>query len=424
MRLALFVISFPKTSETFIANKAAALIRSGLDVHIICRESKKSDWQPYLHIQHLFDGRKRIHKLWPHNPAWKALFWFPFVLAKCFLFNPPAAWKYLKRGFQVFGWKVFKQFYIDEPLISLAPDIIHFEFGAQAVGKMYLKDLLGARILVSFRGYDLNFSGLNTAGYYDEVFSKSDAIHLLGKDLWNRALVRGCPPDKPHVLIPPAVDLELFSISSEANRPRVENGDLQLKILSVGRLEWQKGYEYSMQAMRLLKEQKIPFKFRIVGHGNMIDMLGFLRHQLGLENEVELMGVMSQKEVKEQLAWADVFLHSAVSEGFCNAVLEAQSMKLPVVTADAGGLVENVENNVTGFVVPRRNGRALAEKLAVLASDKSLRMKMGEAGRTRVHEKFRLQDQITAFQSLYDSILQPLQSREAKLTPVSIHIKQ
>ena len=42
--------------------------------------------------------------------------------------------------------------------------------------------------------------------------------------------------------------------------------------------------------------------------------------------------------VKEELQWADVFLHLAVSEGFCNAVLEAQAMQLPVVCSDADGL--------------------------------------------------------------------------------------
>jgi colanic acid/amylovoran biosynthesis glycosyltransferase len=99
--------------------------------------------------------------------------------------------------------------------------------------------------------------------------------------------------------------------------------------------------------------------------------------------------------------WADVFLHAAVSEGFCNAVIEAQAMGLPVVCSDAGGLPENVADGESGFVVQRRNPRALAEKLAVLATDPGLRYLMGKAGRERALRCFCLEDQVTAFEQLY-----------------------
>ena len=101
---------------------------------------------------------------------------------------------------------------------------------------------------------------------------------------------------------------------------------------------------------------------------------------------------------------AHIFLHSAVSEGFCNAVLEAQAMGLPVVCSDADGLPENVDDGETGFVVPRRDAQSLAEKLAVLSREAVLRQKMGEAGRRRVLKRFQLTDQIDAFDRLYRSV--------------------
>ncbi len=103
----------------------------------------------------------------------------------------------------------------------------------------------------------------------------------------------------------------------------------------------------------------------------------------------------------EAMNWADVFLHASVSEGFCNAVLEAQAMRLPVVTSDADGLPENVDDGRTGFVVPRRDPAALAEKLAVLAGDAALRREMGEAGRARVEHCFSLPRQIADFDRFY-----------------------
>ena len=129
------------------------------------------------------------------------------------------------------------------------------------------------------------------------------------------------------------------------------------------------------------------------------------RRQLGLESIVRFMGALSPQEVKTHLLWADVFLHAAVTEGFCNAVLEAQAMGLPVVCTDAGGLPENVAPGETGLVAPRRNPSALAEKLALLAKEPHRRREMGQAGRQRVLTHFRIADQISAFDRLYSLVL-------------------
>ncbi len=105
------------------------------------------------------------------------------------------------------------------------------------------------------------------------------------------------------------------------------------------------------------------------------------------------------------MAWAHVFLHPAVSEGFGNAVLEAQAMQLPVVCSDAGGLAENVSHGESGFVTPRRDPAALAEMLALLAAEPALRRQMGQAGRLRVETHFQLEQQISAFENFYQTLL-------------------
>ena len=74
---------------------------------------------------------------------------------------------------------------------------------------------------------------------------------------------------------------------------------------------------------------------------------------------------------------------------------------LPVVSSDADGLPENVADGQTGFIVPRRDPAALAEKLAHLAGDVELRRQMGAAGRVRVVNCFPLPAQIAAFDQFY-----------------------
>jgi colanic acid/amylovoran biosynthesis glycosyltransferase len=97
-------------------------------------------------------------------------------------------------------------------------------------------------------------------------------------------------------------------------------------------------------------------------------------------------------------------LHPAVSEGFSNAVLEAQAMGLPVVCTDADGLSENIENNLTGFVVPKWDAEAIAEKLVWCYSHQDEAMKMGEKGVERVNKLFKIEQQIDKFVKYYSDL--------------------
>jgi len=405
MRVVLVVPSFPQVSETFIISKFLGLLKRGWDVHVVCGTSSPEQlhWFPELEQSAL--ARKRVHRVWPVRPKLVGAALVPAALVSCLASAPARTALYLWKGIRLAGSDILRRLYLDYHLIKLRPAVVHFEFGALAVGRMYLKELLNCRIVVSFRGYDLNFSGLEQEDYYSEVWQKADMLHFLGEDLRRRALRRGCPPDRPHMLIPPALDIRRFNPSAQSHTEVLGTENRPLRLLSVGRLEWKKGYEHALQAVRFLKDRGIKLVYRIVGAGQYIEAVAFCRYQLGLEDCVELLGAMPQEQVLEQMKWADVFLHAAVSEGFCNAVLEAQAMKLPVVCSDAGGLPDNVADGVTGFVVPRRNPKAMADKLELLAANPELRRRMGNAGRERVESCFRLEDQIDRFEKLYLTVL-------------------
>ncbi|HKD17402.1 MAG TPA: glycosyltransferase family 4 protein [Thermoanaerobaculia bacterium] len=401
-RLALVVPKFPRASETFIVNKFLGLLERGWDVHVVCDRSDGPEWRRFPQLRAVPNIRPRVHRTWPHQPRWEAAMMAPAAFLGSFVAAPGATATYVSRGGRRFGLDVLRRLYLDAVLVGLKADIVHFEFGALAAKRMHLAQLLDAPIVVSFRGYDLNYVGLDEPGYYAEVWRGASALHFLGEDLWQRARRRGCPSEKPHFLIPPAIDTEFFAPGAS----RVADAGRPLRILSVGRLEWKKGYEDALIAVQLLGDRGIPCEYRIVGDGSFLGAVAFGRHQLGLEDVVTFLGEADRETVRAEMLQADVFLHAAVSEGFCNAVLEAQATELPVVCTDADGLRENVEDGVTGFVVPRRNPPALAAALARLAPDPARRRLMGEAGRRRVVSRFRLEDQISAFDALYRTVLE------------------
>ena len=402
-RIALVVPAFPKLSETFIVSKFMGLLERGWDVHVVCSTSEEKEWARFPQLP--AGARKRVHRGWPHRPKWKAALLLPFAVMACFQAAPGRTWRYLRQARHREGLlEALGRLYLDLPLIRLGPDVVHFEFGALATERMDLRELLGCRITVSFRGYDLNFVGLDQPGYFDAVWAGAAGLHFLGEDLWRRARRRGCPPDRFHMLIPPAIDVE-FHKRDEAELSRKSEGSRPLRILSVGRLEWKKGYENALLAIRRLLDRGVACEYRIVGDGDYLPAVAFMRRQLVLEGVVEVLGALPREDVRQEMQSADVLLHSAVSEGFCNAVIEAQSMELPVVCTDADGLRENVADGETGFVVPRRDPEALAAKLEVLARDPALRQRMGKAGRKRVLMNFRLSDQLDRLEDFYRQVL-------------------
>ena len=403
-RIVLFVEVFPQLSETFIVNTFRGLYERGLDVHVVCTESKRQMWEKFPLLEQNQEFRNRVHVSWPHRPLWLAILLLPIILLRSLFFQPRLTIEFLKRGYRLLGLKVLRSFYLNSELILLSPEMVHFEFGSLAAGRTYLADLLNSKFVVSFRGYDLNFVAVEQPDFYSDVWDKADALHFLGEALWQRARQRGCPADKSKVLIPPAVDATFFHCSRQISS-RVGTDARPFRILSVGRLEWKKGYEYTLEAVKLLLERGLDCEYRIVGNGSDMEELSFIYHQLGLAGKVSFLGACSHNDVRDQMLWADVLVHGAVSEGFCNAVLEAQSMELPVVCTDAGGLPENVVDGSTGFVVPRRSAVKMADKLEILAGDPALRRSMGQAGRARVIERFGIEAQIDQFLEMYEKLL-------------------
>ncbi len=398
-RLVLVVPRFPRLSETFIVSKFLGLLDAGWDVHIVCQQFSSAEWTKFSQLRDRPELRRRVHVAWRQSPRLAAGGLWPVAAVETAARAPQAMVDYWQQGGHVLGNRLPKRFYLDARLIALQPDILHFEFGSLSVGRTYLKELLDCQLTASFRGYDLNYAGLDTPGYYDELWQTADALHLLGDDLWQRAIRRGCPPEMPHALIPPAIDTAYFDPANEMARPVDPDGPL--RVLSVGRLAWKKGHEYSLQAMALLQERGVDATLRIIGDGSYAEPLAFTRHELGLEDSVTFLGGQPREIVRREMAVADVLLHAAVSEGFCNAVIEAQAMQLPVVTSDADGLPANVSDGETGYVVSRRDTAALADRLEALAAGPEQRRQMGMAGRERAVSCFCIEDQIAAFDRFY-----------------------
>lgn len=97
----------------------------------------------------------------------------------------------------------------------------------------------------------------------------------------------------------------------------------------------------------------------------------------------------------------DIGVLATFTEGLSNSIMEYMALAKPVVATDGGGTRELVIDGVTGFLVPARNPRQLADRLLALLDDPALRRQAGEAGQRRVLDGFSLERMVARQMALY-----------------------
>lgn len=176
------------------------------------------------------------------------------------------------------------------------------------------------------------------------------------------------------------------------------------RFVAVGRLAPQKGYEILLRALALISERLQPKQIRIIGDGPERERLEALSNDLRVANLVEWLGELTQAQVAEQLALANVFLLPSMYEGFSNAGLEAMERGLPLILTQCGGLDVYVDTNI-GWVVPPGNPVALAGAISHAISLPTEQLSaMGAHARTLVEHNFDIKVTARRYIALFESI--------------------
>ena len=294
MRVLLVVGQFPEPSQRFIVSHFTGLLAHGVDAHVWCSVSAPEAWESFPGLAELAAGRVHVHA--PRER--------PARTVRELLAAGHAAVRQARTGGPRLAAAARTQPPVDAArrllsgahMLGLEPDVIHFEFGVDAARSTWMGDVAGCPVVVSFRGYDVSYAGLEEPGFYDDVWEHADALHVLGEDLWQRVLRRGCPPGKPHRLIPPAVDTARFT----PGVPR-EGGQGPLVLLTVARLHWKKGHEYGLLAVRRLVDAGIDLEYRVLGAGPHEEAVRACIDDLGLAGHVRLLGDRSPDDVLGEL---------------------------------------------------------------------------------------------------------------------------
>lgn len=154
------------------------------------------------------------------------------------------------------------------------------------------------------------------------------------------------------------------------------------RVLAVGRLVPQKGFDLLLDAWNKVENKKNGWKLRIVGKGKMEKELIEKINQYKLNDSVEMIPFSSN--ISEHYTASSLFVMSSRYEGLPLVMIEAMASGLPVVSFDCEtGPAEIVENNVTGILVPPLDTNKLAEELDNLMNDEKKRREFSKNGIVR-----------------------------------------
>ncbi|MEP3855821.1 MAG: TIGR03088 family PEP-CTERM/XrtA system glycosyltransferase [Porticoccus sp.] len=176
---------------------------------------------------------------------------------------------------------------------------------------------------------------------------------------------------------------------------------------TVGRLAEVKNQQLLIEAVGYLYTKRPilrgTLRLVLVGDGPLKPQLVERVKQLGLSDVVWFSGDRSDVPALMQLM--DIFILPSLAEGISNTLLEAMASGLPVIATSVGGNVELVEEGVNGRLVPVNNVVAMADALAELVDDPTLRQSMGEKGLALVRTTFNWEKTVADYLAVYDTLL-------------------
>jgi glycosyltransferase involved in cell wall biosynthesis len=194
-------------------------------------------------------------------------------------------------------------------------------------------------------------------------------------------------PGQALIVLPNGIDCRPYAhIPTVVTRPTDP-----LRLLYIGRIAREKGLYETLQAMRLAFELGVDARLTVAGAGPEEQRLRRYAAALGIAQRTAFVGPVSGSDKVSLLAGADVMLLPSYAEGLPYALLEAMAAGVPVLATPVGAIPDVVSPGTHGYLVPVRDGKALAEALVLLSGDRETLSWMSRACRRRVRAAFAIE---------------------------------
>ncbi len=220
-------------------------------------------------------------------------------------------------------------------------------------------------------------------------FGRSQVMRLAPEDQWEKVRVARCGLNGEWL--------------ADEIPSRASAGDLRL--LSVGRLEREKGHSVLLDAIARLRDHGTTVQLDLVGDGTRLESLQRQARKLGIDDLVTFSGAVGQDRIREHYRRADAFCLPSLGEGIPVVLMEALAMGLPAIASNTMGIPELIEDGVTGLLVPAGRPDELGHAIERLARDRSLGRRLAETGRRKVIDEYNLDRGVDQLRDAFTDLL-------------------
>jgi glycosyltransferase involved in cell wall biosynthesis len=296
------------------------------------------------------------------------------------------------------------------------PDIVHTHASkAGALGRRAAISCNVPIIVHTFHGHIFHsyFGKIKTALFknIERYLARKSTGIIAISEIQKKELceIHKIAPKGKTTVIPLGFDLDIFQENYESNRAHTRTKyEIKKNIIAiaiVGRLTAIKDHSFFLDVIEELDIQSDKkVKIFIVGDGDM-------------KSEIEERLIPMQKRgiqisltswiynIAEFNAGMDIMCLTSKNEGTPVSLIEAQASNIPVISTEVGGVADIVEENETGFIIPRNNKREFVSKLKLLVENDELRLKMKKKGWQNVHQKYSYQRLAKDMEAFYQSLI-------------------
>lgn len=277
---------------------------------------------------------------------------------------------------------------IEDAIVKLKPDVVHSHhiFTLTPLFALKVASKLGvARVATNhtlflahdFRAFWSIASLILPTRYYLEHAQAVISVSRVADEFVES--IMGSDFKARRFIIPNAVDTSKYTPPEREPEDNI--------VLFVGRLVYRKGLHVLVRATQRVRSK--DFKLYIVGGGYMELPIRMLAKAYGVEDRVELLGVVPERDKVELYRKAKiVVVPSIFNESFGIVALEAMATGRPVIASRVGGLEDVVVNGETGILVEPGSEEKLAEAIETLLEDEAYRRKLGAKARRLVEERY------------------------------------
>lgn len=240
------------------------------------------------------------------------------------------------------------------------------------------------------------------------ILTSADRVIVLSES-W-KSFIHNFAPRANICVLPNYVTMPVLPGPAEIEAGNKGQPDRSLEVLFLGKVGQRKGIYDLLPAFSNARKAFPQLKLIIGGDGD-IDEAKRHAATLGMEDDVSFIGWVDGDLKADLLSRCSLYVLPSYNEGLPVSVLEAMSYGKPVITTTVGGIPELIDNGINGVMISPGDQQALTREIVRLASDKELRMRLGQQARYRVQAGFSDAVILPILEDVYVSVAK---SREAR----------